>query len=83
MGGPPGRCLRFEYGGCAGNANNFLSTADCEAECGGVGGKDDMKHDPCREPVDRGEECEGQSLRKSRFTYKFGVATFYRYKEMS
>ena len=81
MGGPPGRCLRFEYGGCAGNANNFLSMADCEAECGG--GKDERKSDPCREPVDRGEECEGQSLRKSRFTYKIGVATFYRYKEMS
>ncbi len=28
-----GRCLRFVYGGCRGNANNFASERDCLARC--------------------------------------------------
>jgi hypothetical protein len=28
-----GRCERFVWGGCGGNANNFESLADCEATC--------------------------------------------------
>ena len=26
-------CNQFSYGGCAGNANNFLSVSDCEDTC--------------------------------------------------
>lgn len=28
-----GRCEVFRYGGCCGNANNFLSREDCEKQC--------------------------------------------------
>uniref|UniRef100_A0A3Q3BFU0 Tissue factor pathway inhibitor n=1 Tax=Kryptolebias marmoratus TaxID=37003 RepID=A0A3Q3BFU0_KRYMA len=28
-----GRCEIFEYGGCGGNANNFLTREDCEESC--------------------------------------------------
>jgi hypothetical protein len=27
------RCREFTYGGCGGNANNFMTLADCEAKC--------------------------------------------------
>ncbi|XP_035867701.1 papilin isoform X1 [Phyllostomus discolor] len=30
-----GRCNRFWYGGCHGNANNFASEAECMRSCGG------------------------------------------------
>lgn len=28
-----GECKRFEYGGCAGNANNFFTEIDCQRKC--------------------------------------------------
>lgn len=30
-----GHCVRFPYGGCQGNENNFATLAECEAACGG------------------------------------------------
>ena len=32
---PPrtGACIQFPWGGCGGNANNFLSLSECEATC--------------------------------------------------
>ena len=30
-------CRLFEYGGCAGNRNNFFTRAECNRQCGGVG----------------------------------------------
>ncbi|KAF6017383.1 SPINT3 [Bugula neritina] len=28
-----GRCIRFVYGGCQGNGNNFITKSACEAAC--------------------------------------------------
>ncbi|KAM7540797.1 hypothetical protein Aperf_G00000044610 [Anoplocephala perfoliata] len=28
-----GQCVEFKYGGCGGNANNFLSKEDCQSKC--------------------------------------------------
>lgn len=28
-----GHCLKFQYGGCDGNGNNFESKLDCEKQC--------------------------------------------------
>ena len=33
------KCESFNYGGCFGNENNFISSAECESKCGnGTGG---------------------------------------------
>ncbi|XP_067934265.1 U-actitoxin-Avd3i-like [Watersipora subatra] len=29
-----GRCVRFTYGGCQGNDNNFQTRSECEERCG-------------------------------------------------
>ncbi|UYV74460.1 hypothetical protein LAZ67_11003605 [Cordylochernes scorpioides] len=31
-----GTCRNFTYGGCGGNANNFVTEGECRAQCGGV-----------------------------------------------
>ncbi|CAP26104.1 Protein CBG05669 [Caenorhabditis briggsae] len=31
------QCVPFEYTGCGGNLNNFVSMADCMSTCGNVG----------------------------------------------
>ena len=32
--GPDGHCELFTYGGCQGNANNFVTLAECQTACG-------------------------------------------------
>jgi hypothetical protein len=29
-----GRCVRFTYGGCGGNSNNFTTEQECQRACG-------------------------------------------------
>ncbi|KFD45427.1 hypothetical protein M514_13698 [Trichuris suis] len=43
-------CLKFTYGGCEGNANNFESIAQCEATCADKKKKDN----PCDLPAEPG-----------------------------
>jgi len=31
-----GKCKKFIYGGCRGNANNFKSLEECERACEGI-----------------------------------------------
>ncbi|XP_018570354.1 PI-actitoxin-Afv2a-like [Anoplophora glabripennis] len=31
-----GKCVEFKYGGCNGNANNFMTQKACSATCEGV-----------------------------------------------
>ncbi|CDW57127.1 Kunitz BPTI domain containing protein [Trichuris trichiura] len=52
------KCLKFTYGGCEGNANNFESLAQCEATC--VDKK--KKDNPCELPAEPGP-CKASFLR--------------------
>lgn len=40
-----GKCKKFIYGGCGGNANNFMKQADCEQFCA------EFITDPCSQPI--------------------------------
>lgn len=33
--GQTGQCEEFQYGGCQGNDNNFMTRAECEGQCRG------------------------------------------------
>ena len=50
-------CETFEYGGCAGNTNNFLSLKQCNDECLGL----------------EGRELEGGKLKKEFGNYDTGM----------
>jgi len=66
------KCVKFVYGGCEGNANNFETLTECERSCGGEGGRNEdeigetetLTPDPrdsvdvCQLPVDGGI-CRG------------------------
>jgi hypothetical protein len=36
-------CATFQYGGCAGNSNNFLSSGQCSAACGAASGAAEVR----------------------------------------
>ncbi|XP_076979831.1 tissue factor pathway inhibitor 2 isoform X2 [Tamandua tetradactyla] len=49
------KCLKFMYGGCQGNANNFETSEDCEEACSGIEKvpkicRWEVKDGPCEEP---------------------------------
>lgn len=53
-----GRCERFYYGGCDGNANRFNDQESCEHRClaaAGAGRPRPTYTDPCLEPKDSGQ----------------------------
>lgn len=52
-----GKCQRFTYGGCKGNANRFRSLAECEAKCAdsGTSGRPTPIKDHGDSDSDRGE----------------------------
>lgn len=51
-------CLQFTYGGCGGNANNFVTLTECLEECQGSASSDD----PCVLTPDHGP-CDGDLTR--------------------
>ena len=52
-----GRCGRFAYGGCLGNANRFETREECEAAC-----KVEDEKPVCEQPKAAGA-CKGRFLR--------------------
>ncbi|XP_035657566.1 WAP, Kazal, immunoglobulin, Kunitz and NTR domain-containing protein 2-like [Branchiostoma floridae] len=54
-----GRCLRFVYGGCGSNGNNFRSLAECQRQCGAPPPYTPGQQDPdvCSLPLDAGPKC--------------------------
>ncbi|KHJ78419.1 Kunitz/Bovine pancreatic trypsin inhibitor domain protein [Oesophagostomum dentatum] len=58
------KCVKFTYGGCDGNENNFATRAECRETC-----KDYSTYDPrdvCKLPAERGP-CMDNIPRCARF----------------
>ncbi|GIX87999.1 papilin [Caerostris darwini] len=53
-----GRCVKFIYGGCGGNANNFETERECENSCLRNADSEEEERDTCRLPVEKGP-CHG------------------------
>ena len=64
-----GSCLRFSYGGCQGNANNFATADACRRVC--------EAPDACAQPIDRGP-CDG-ALPRFGFDASAGRCVSFRY----
>ncbi|KAL4237838.1 hypothetical protein ACF0H5_002550 [Mactra antiquata] len=46
------RCMKFAYGGCYGNGNNFVTLEDCENACmGGVSNNQPVSRDEADVPT--------------------------------
>ncbi|XP_029902575.1 kunitz-type protease inhibitor 1b isoform X1 [Myripristis murdjan] len=60
------RCDRFVFGGCKGNANNFLSQSECSAACSGVTVPSERSIGPAA-----GEQC-GSACVAGQFTCSSG-----------
>lgn len=46
-------CEQFNYGGCDGNANNFVTYSECFKTCPGNPCKQERKVGPCRAAINR------------------------------
>ncbi|KIH49116.1 Kunitz/Bovine pancreatic trypsin inhibitor domain protein, partial [Ancylostoma duodenale] len=62
-----GKCVRFTYGGCGGNENNFSTRQKCEQECmeqdtHGSNNDDNDDSDGCLQPIQTGP-CFGSFRR--------------------
>ncbi|GIX78160.1 hypothetical protein CEXT_219481 [Caerostris extrusa] len=57
-----GRCVKFIYGGCGGNANNFETERECENSCLRNADSEEEERDTCRLPAEKGP-CKGNMKR--------------------
>ncbi|KAI8492387.1 hypothetical protein Bbelb_298400 [Branchiostoma belcheri] len=51
------QCLRFVYGGCGSNGNNFGTLTECQRQCGGASDPPQAAPDVCTLPLDAGPNC--------------------------
>lgn len=60
-----GKCQRFQYGGCAGNRNNFGSIGACWRVCGAGGAVPLLgRGGECQLPLEQGEDCGQQETER-------------------